>query len=197
MSGKETRTSGKTDRRVARTRDVLGDAIVELMQELPFEAITIQHVLDRAGVARSTFYTHYRDKDDLFLSEADEFFQRMATSLYRNHEGSNRIAPVHELFSHISEMREFYRALVASGKIHDLLELGRGHFARRMDERLATIPLARHIPPDERATLAHAFAGALFSMLDGWIDRNPRPSPKEMDALFHKLVWSGIAGPTR
>lgn len=197
MSGNEARTPVKTDRRVIRTRDVLGDAIVELMQEMPFEEITVQQVLDRAGVARSTFYSHYRDKDDLFLSEADEFFQHMATALSRNHEESNRIAPVHELFSHITEMREFYRALVASGKIHDLIELGREHFARGMDERLAMIPAARDITPDERTTLAHAYAGTLFSILDRWIERNPRPSPKEMDALFHKLVWSGIAGAGR
>ena len=77
------------------------------------------------------------------------------------------------------------------------MELGRGHFARGMEERLATIPLARDITPEQRATLAHTFAGALFSMLEWWIDRDPRPSPKEMDALFHRLVWSGIVGPRR
>jgi len=70
---------------VTRTRDVLGDAIVELMQELPFEQITVQQVLDRAGVARSTFYMHYREKDDLFLSEADEFFKlKKRNTRYRN-----------------------------------------------------------------------------------------------------------------
>ena len=64
----------KTDARVRRTRDALGDALVALMQEKPFETITIQDVLDRAHVSRSTFYSHYSDKDDLLMSDADEFF---------------------------------------------------------------------------------------------------------------------------
>src|SRR5580700_5991169 len=59
----------KTDRRVRRTRDALGDALMKLMHEKPFRDIKVQHVLDRAGVGRSTFYTHFRDKDDLFLSD--------------------------------------------------------------------------------------------------------------------------------
>lgn len=45
----------KTDARVRRTRDALGDALVALMQEKPFDTITVQDVLDRAHVGRSTF----------------------------------------------------------------------------------------------------------------------------------------------
>jgi AcrR family transcriptional regulator len=65
MKARSTKTSGpprKKDRRVVRTRDTLGDALVALMREKNFEKITVQEVLDRAGVGRSTFYVHYRDK---------------------------------------------------------------------------------------------------------------------------------------
>ena len=68
----------KIDARVRRTRDALGDALVTLMQEKPFDSITVQDVLDLAGVGRSTFYTHYSDKDDLLMSDADEFFEGLA-----------------------------------------------------------------------------------------------------------------------
>ncbi|HZU30259.1 MAG TPA: TetR/AcrR family transcriptional regulator, partial [Candidatus Angelobacter sp.] len=81
MKPEKTKTKKKTDRRAQRTRNVLGDALVTLMQEKPFEEITVQHVLDRAGVGRSTFYAHYSDKNDLFLSDADEFMGMMATYL--------------------------------------------------------------------------------------------------------------------
>ena len=105
------------DRRVRRTRDRLGDAMVDLLQEKPFDTITVQQVLDRAGVGRSTFYTHYRGKEDLFLSDCDEFFEAMATALSRHRDTSERVAPVRELFAHVAEMRTFYSALVASGRI--------------------------------------------------------------------------------
>src|SRR5208337_4703375 len=84
----------KLDRRVRRTRDALGDALLTLMQEKPFESIIVQHVLDRAGVGRSTFYAHYRDKDDLFLSDLEDFLEGMSTLLLRRREASNRVAPV-------------------------------------------------------------------------------------------------------
>src|ERR1035438_4682376 len=73
----------KIDRRVRRTRDRLGDAIIGLMQEKPFETLTVQQVLARAGVGRSTFYSHYRDKDDLFLSDLEEFLEMMSTLILR------------------------------------------------------------------------------------------------------------------
>src|SRR4051794_24642300 len=87
-------SSKKEDRRVRRTRDRLGDALVELLIQKPFDDITVQEVLDRAGVSRSTFYTHFRDKNDLFLSDSDEFLEGMATALSRFGDKSERVAPV-------------------------------------------------------------------------------------------------------
>ena len=78
MSSNAPEPDRKTDRRVRRTREQLGGALAGLIQEKPFDSITVQDVLDRAGVARSTFYSHYRDKNDLFLSDADEFFEHVA-----------------------------------------------------------------------------------------------------------------------
>ena len=68
----------RMDARVRRTRDALGDALVALMQEKPFDTITVQDVLDRAKVGRSTFYAHYSDKDDLLMSDAEEFFESLS-----------------------------------------------------------------------------------------------------------------------
>lgn len=197
MSGKATATTAprktrKTDRRVRRTRDVLGDALVELMREKPFEEITVQQVLDRAGVSRSTFYAHYRDKNDLFLGDVEDFFEMMASHLVRCGEVSDRVAPVRELFGHVAQVREFYAALVASGKIHDTMELGKGYFARSIEQRLSTL-----CPEDkgssERAALAYALAGALWSLLSWWIDHGTKASPAEMDEIYHRMVWSGVS----
>jgi len=168
---------------------------VELMQEKPFEEITVQHVLDRAGVSRSTFYTHYSDKNDLFLGDVDDFWAGMASLLSRRGETSNRVAPVRELFAHIAEMHEFYGALVASGKIHDVLELGQGHFARGIEQRLAELSPADSTDPLLRTARAQALAGALLSLMSWWIDRGTSSSPAQMDDLYHQMVWSGVGVP--
>ena len=79
MSGK-TAPTRKLDSRVKHTRDALGDALLALMQEKSFESITVQEILDRAGIGRSTFYSHYTDKDDLFLSDLEDFMELMSTA---------------------------------------------------------------------------------------------------------------------
>jgi len=52
----------KPDKRVRRTHERLGSALIELIQEKPIDDVTVQEVLDRASVGRSTFYLHFRDK---------------------------------------------------------------------------------------------------------------------------------------
>lgn len=188
----KTKPSRKTDRRVLRTRDALGDALVALMHEKPFDEITVQHVLDRAKVGRSTFYSHFVGKEDLFLSDVEDFFQMMSCHLSRNKEASTRLAPVRELFAHVAQAHEFMAALVASGRIHEILQLAQGHFAKGIEQRLAEIPRSRGIPPATRTVLGIAASGAMLSLMSWWIDRGSHASVEQIDAVFHNLVWSGI-----
>lgn len=185
----------RLDARVRRTRDRLGDALVELIQERPFESITVQHVLERAQVSRSTFYTHFTGKEDLLLADADEFFAALAGSLARAAEPSERLAPVAELFAHVAEVRPFVSALRDAGRYEPLMRLGQGHFARGIELRLERLPRARGLSAPERAALAEALAGSLLALLSWWLARATPETPAELDALFHRLAWSGIAAP--
>lgn len=56
------------DRRIQRTRQLLLNALVDLILEKGYETITVQEIIDRANVGRSTFYFHFQDKEDLLLS---------------------------------------------------------------------------------------------------------------------------------
>jgi AcrR family transcriptional regulator len=182
----------KTDARVRRTRDALGDALIALMQEKPFDTITVQDVLDRAHVSRSTFYTHYSDKDDLLMSDAEEFFEALSMALSQHGDKSDRVFPVREFFAHLSDVQPFFKALVKSGKYHENMELARGHFARGIERRLAELPRGKNIPANQLPAIAFAHAGALLSLLSWWLDRGMRESPAEMDELFHRMVWNGL-----
>lgn len=189
MKSPTTRAS-RTDRRIVRTRDTLGHALVDLMRKQPFDSITVQQVLDRAGVSRSTFYTHYSDKNDLFLSDLEQFLEFMGTMLTRRGAPAERLFPVEELFSHVREMSGLASAIRAAGKGSDVRELGIGSFARSIEERLIFAGLK--LPATELQSLAHALSGALFSLLDWWLRNNKVMSPKEIDAHFHRLAWRGL-----
>jgi len=183
----------KTDARVRRTRDALGDALIAWMQEKPFDTITVQDVLDRAHVSRSTFYTHYSDKDDLLMSDAEEFFEALSMALSAHGDKSDRVFPVAEFFTHLAEVQPFFKALVKSGKFQENMELARGHFARGIERRLAELPRGRSIPAKDLPAIAFTHAGALLSLLTWWLDRGMREPPEEMDRLFHRLVWKGAS----
>jgi len=183
----------KMDARVQRTRDALGDALIALMQEKSFDTITVQDVLDRAHVSRSTFYTHYSDKDDLLMSDAEEFFEALSMALSTHGDKSDRVFPAKEFFAHLSDVQPFFRALVKSGKFAENMELARGHFARGIERRLSEIPRAQSIPAKQLPAIAFAHAGALLSLVTWWIDRGMRESPEEMDDLFHRMVWNGAS----
>jgi len=193
MSGKTVAARPKKmDQRVRRTRNALGDALLELMQERKFEEITVQHVLDRAGVGRSTFYEHYQDKNDLFLSDMEEFFEMMSTLLIRREESSKRVAPVSEFFAHVGEMRHLYSALAAGNKLHDFQEMAQEYFARAIRKRLEQLS-SPAISPAQSAASSQALAGALMSLMSWWVQSGATASAEEMDALFHQMVWAGVS----
>ncbi len=163
------------------------------MQEKTFDEITVRDLLDRAGVGRSTFYTHYRDKDDLFLSDVEDFLAGCSTALKRQDPGGQRLLPVEEFFAHVRVAREFYSAMVQAGKMGDVRALAQGFFARSIEERLEGAGVK--IEPARRSAQAYALAGIFFSLLDWWVDRGMKADPKQMDELFHRMAWKGLAGP--
>lgn len=86
----------KPDPRAARTRTRLGMAFIQLIHEKPIEAVTVQDVLDRASIGRSTFYLHFRDKNDLLLSQLEMFCEFQSGVLVESREKSHRVMPVAE-----------------------------------------------------------------------------------------------------
>jgi AcrR family transcriptional regulator len=181
-----------TDERIQRTHQRLGMAMVQLIQEKPMDEVTVQQVLDRAGVGRSTFYAHFRDKDDLLYSQLEQFLEIMSSLLSTRKEQSTRVAPVAEMFAHIAEQKRLWRALQESGRMNDFLDLAQGYFTRGIELRMRETGLA---PKDREAELrmrAVAAAGSLISLLRWWLDRGAREPATEMDAMFHAMVWNGL-----
>ena len=182
----------KPDRRIRRTCERLGSALVALIQERRIDDVTVQDVLDRASVGRSTFYLHYRDKDDLLLSQLEKFLETMSTALSIRKEESLRVVPVAELFAHIGSQKKLYRALADSGRLNDFFDLSQGYFARGIERRLTESKRLSNLPQRELGPRASALAGSMLSLLQWWLDRGAKESPRAMDELFHRMVWNGL-----
>ncbi len=183
----------KPDKRSRRTHDRLGMALLELMVEKPMDEVTVQEVLDRASVGRSTFYLHFRDKNDLLLSQLEMFLATMSNMLSLRNEKSHRVVPVEEMFAHIGGQNKIWRALVDCGRMQDFLDLAQGYFARGIERRLKESTRVPKLPQPEVAAHAVALAGSLLSLLRWWIDRGAKESPRDLDKLFHRMVWNGLS----
>jgi AcrR family transcriptional regulator len=189
---KQQKQRREPDQRIRRTCERLGSALVALIQEKPIDDVTVQEVLDRASVGRSTFYLHYSDKDDLLLSQLEKFLEMMSTALSIRKEDSHRVVPVAELFAHIGSQKKLYRALADSGRLNDFFDLAQGYFTRGIEQRLAESKRLSNLPQRELGARASALAGSLLSLLRWWLDRGAKESPRAMYELFHQMVWNGL-----
>lgn len=70
---------GTTDPRVVRSRRMLIEALVKLLDVKEFDDISIQEIADEAGLNRATFYLHYPDKNALLQAMTDARFRDMIT----------------------------------------------------------------------------------------------------------------------
>lgn len=175
------------DRRVRRTQQALVQALVELVLERRYDSITIQNLLDRADVGRTTFYSHYRGKDDLLLRSFERMLEGLDQTMGQDEEAAARLAPVRELFQHVGEFRSFHQALVRARLVDRLYQAGTSRLSRTIEHRLARMTPPTHRLPVPLAVQAQALAGALFALLRWWLDHGQAYSPAQMDEMLHAL----------
>src|SRR5690606_24086942 len=101
------RMSGeRMDRRVRRTREALRRALIEEILEKGYAQVTVQDIIDRADVGRSTFYAHFQDKDDLLFYGLEEL--RTAFDPARQDPGRS---PTLAVFEHMHRSRQVWQAM--------------------------------------------------------------------------------------
>jgi len=182
----EMRAKKTLDRRTQRTRRRLGGALVELIQEKRFDDITVQNVIDRAAVGRATFYSHYRDKEDLFEKQWERFLDMLAQRIDWANAGKGSFVPVVFLFSHLQEAQRYYRGLVRSRKADPVLKRGIEYLSQKIEATL-TARLKRK-PTIPTPILANYLASELFILLKWWLDKGMPYTPEHMDQIYHRLI---------
>lgn len=174
------------DPRVERSTHALGRALIELVQERPFDDITVQQILDRAGVGRATFYAHYRNKEDVLHSSYERLFVAMERALDRPSPLGRRVFPVAEFLMHISDMSELVQALHRSGHLREMWSQFVEYAVRIIERRLPTTGAGD--AGSSRQLAARMLAGALVESIQWWCDHRRSATPSRMDVAFHQLV---------
>lgn len=179
------------DRRVTRTRAALYDALVTLILAKDYDAISVQEILEQANVGRSTFYSHFTSKDDLLKQS----LSRLRALLHEQHRIDRAAPPETQddpwrfsrtVFEHVDQYRPVYFTLVGSHAGTIVLKALRDVFAEFASER----PVRDEGLPDE--LVARHAADTLITVITWWLDRNPALAPRDVDAMFRRLL-AGIA----
>jgi AcrR family transcriptional regulator len=177
------------DRRVVRTRATLREALVSLILERGWDEISVRDVCDRANVGRSTFYTHFADKEDLLLSGFDDL-RRVLRLVVKAGVGSGKgVAFSRALLEHAHENRRLFRALVGKRSSQAVQK----QFLQVVID-LTEEELARSLGAVTRfdATV-HYVAGAFFQLVIWWLESRKALQPAEIDAFFQQLTKPVLA----
>lgn len=174
------------DRRIQKTRSYLFDALMSLIVEKGYEKVTIQDIIDRANVGRSTFYAHFENKEQLLFS-GNEAFEKM---LENDLTSGDEIIPgpdinYRALFGHVIERRDLVKAMIGKQSGDAVVKHLRDLISYKISDYLKK---RGDVKPPKITFLSDAAAAALISLLSNWVEEDLPVTLDEITNLAQTLM---------
>ena len=173
---------------------MLSEALISLIFEKGYDALTIQEITDRAGLRRATFYLHYKDKEELLLSIMRATFDELVAQI--EHLGTplqedNQYAVNLIIFQHAHDNARLYQSVLSGYGSATIVRYVREYltekFIEDMQQRASTMELS--MPVDVVA----AFAATMkLNMALWWLDTGMPYTPEDMAGMCTRLTLQGI-----
>lgn len=181
------------DKRVERSRRLLVNTLLELMAEKPYSKISVANICEHSGVARPTFYLHFRSKDDLLRYYIEQMFLEFAEQidpiLIRSPNVDPEIAVL--MFRQWQQHSSIARLLVSEDVEAILLNEFKTYVGRTIARYLEVHNL--NVVSDGRMQYVIDYlAGASFSVIVRWIRADFYESPEELASLYASLSRPGL-----
>ncbi len=184
------------DRRIQRTRALLLSALLDLIVERGYEDVSVQDIVDRANVGRSTFYKHFLDKRELLLSGVDglqELLTQQHAALDTSEAASARLLGFSlPLFQHVQSNLRFCRALLGprSGAIVE--PRVQRILADLVQEELAACVPAGAVLAVPLDVVVQYTVSAFLGLLRWWMEQPAPCAAEEIDRQFRTLTIPAI-----
>lgn len=172
------------DRRISRTQRVLRRALLTLQGKKAYEAITVEELCAQADVGRSTFYEHFRGKDDLKRNAIHALEAELEGTGSTGQAFGFSLPLLRHAQSHLRHVRSLGRGRgreVALKALGDLVH-------RRIQAELS----AGQLPAEQLDLAARYFSGAFMAVLTEWLDSGAHMPPEEVDAAFQRLAGASL-----
>jgi len=170
---------------VQRTRRALREALIALILERGWDGFSVQDVCDRADVGRSTFYTHFADKEDLVVGGFEDLRRTLrAPFATRGGEPARSFRFSRGLIEHAREQQRLFRAVIGKRSGQLVQKKFRELVLDLVREELGAL-----LAPGFRREATVVFvAGAFVEILTWSLEAKSTLPPEEVDALFHDLA---------
>ena len=186
-----------TDRRVARTKDLLHHALMALIQTKGYEAVTVQDICNAANVGKSTFYAHYTSKDDLKRSGIEHMRMALSREL---REGASAAVTAQvpwlrfslPLLEHARAHVGLYQSPLGKPEGSVGLAVIRQVVSELVRDELVLGPRGSATEALPREVVVQYVVGAYMSVLVWWLGNGAKLSPQHVDAMFRRLTVNGL-----
>ncbi|MGI6552431.1 MAG: TetR family transcriptional regulator [Clostridia bacterium] len=190
---------GNVDRRIMRTKKAIREALITLIEEKGFDALSVKDITSRANINRGTFYLHYKDKYDLLDRTVEEVIHDIESILLEITtladidvvNGKPPLSIVVKLFDYFKANAPLMQAILTTKgnnalqipikktMWHHLFEKNRAPFLKK--EKL--------LVPAEY--LIFYIAAAHFGVIQEWLDRGCREAPEVMAKILTNITFGG------
>ena len=173
------------DRRQRKTREAIYRAFTELRVHKSYSTITVQEIIDRADIGRSTFYSHFETKDDLLRALCAEIFAHVFSEelgVERTHDFSGETRDLRHRLTHIlyhlRDNRSYIRGILSSESGDLFMQFFKEYLKEVFDEVLPGSPAG--VPREY--ILNHMICD--FAESVRWWMRHEEYSPEEISGFF-------------
>jgi len=181
----------KNDRRSQRTRGLVTTAMLDLLREKRYEQITVGDLLERANIGRSTFYSHYFDKEDV-LADLVKQQSAIISQRFSQRDAGQHLLPSLEFFEHFQDHYALLHILLREPAGEIVWETAHQCLKSSLEQTLQLACSDQKALSVPVPMIAQYLSEAFLGLLKWWLAASMPYPPKEMVRIFEQLALPGI-----
>ncbi|WP_257350782.1 TetR/AcrR family transcriptional regulator [Pseudalkalibacillus decolorationis] len=188
----------KTDLRVLRTRKLINEAFLKLIEEKGFDAITIQDIANEALINRATFYLHYEDKYALLETMSDTVVEELMALINPAYHVENQEVnlekfqeTIQNVYENVQKNSDFYRVMFGENGVYDFRNSLEEVIRRKFNQNIEILGIQTIEDQIPKELITHFISAAFVGVIQWWLKEDMNFSPQEMAIKLSKVITKG------
>ncbi|MCL1859125.1 MAG: TetR/AcrR family transcriptional regulator [Oscillospiraceae bacterium] len=190
----KTANNEKTDYRIRLTKQIIRQNLVPLMKKYHISRISIKMLCERAGINRSTFYSHYADIYDLLTQIQQEIITELS-----EHISGSAFSEQNKLT--VEALEQILNYAKSNAELFEVLLSDNGDFAFQREimllaqqKTIQTLQDMKQLSPNVSEYLQYFVVNGALSLIQKWLSDGAKESVPEMAELCSTLLFKGLSG---